>query len=323
MSSSKARTCGNCCKFWNVAQFVAPRIVDDAASGLAYAHSRGYTHRDVKPTNLLISSTGEGKLVDFGLAGITRESTTRTAPRPHGRLRLKTGAHECPEQPMPAATSTFWVACCSRCSWANHLWHRRRQECANATAPLRQPAASQPGQVDGPPGLYLLVETMTLPVAPTALPDCRSSMPSKKPCARNRRPARWHRRRGAMQRLRFRRGTKTKTASRTLREKFKELGYRVLMAGDPLQALDRFRLQPFPGPGHRYRHHRRGWPADLRPDHDRGPGQETPCGIVILSEEQANLVGRLKPRPQQAVLVRPTRHDEAAPQRRLVAVWVG
>ena len=44
------------------------RIIEDAASGLAYAYSRGMTHRDIKLTNLLISSTGEAKLVDFGLA---------------------------------------------------------------------------------------------------------------------------------------------------------------------------------------------------------------------------------------------------------------
>src|SRR6185437_4283307 len=44
------------------------RILEDAASGLAYAYARGMSHRDIKLTNLLISSTGEGKLVDFGLA---------------------------------------------------------------------------------------------------------------------------------------------------------------------------------------------------------------------------------------------------------------
>ncbi|MFO0925690.1 MAG: protein kinase [Gemmataceae bacterium] len=44
------------------------KIIEDAASGLAYAYSRGITHRDIKLTNLLISSQGEAKLVDFGLA---------------------------------------------------------------------------------------------------------------------------------------------------------------------------------------------------------------------------------------------------------------
>src|SRR6516165_10321279 len=44
------------------------RIIEDCANGLAYAYARGMTHRDIKLTNLLISSQGECKLVDFGLA---------------------------------------------------------------------------------------------------------------------------------------------------------------------------------------------------------------------------------------------------------------
>ena len=45
-------------------------IIEDAAGGLAYAYSRGVTHRDMKLTNMLISSQGVAKLVDFGLAQI-------------------------------------------------------------------------------------------------------------------------------------------------------------------------------------------------------------------------------------------------------------
>ena len=44
------------------------RILEDAAAGLTYAYARGVTHRDIKLTNLLISSQGGAKLVDFGLA---------------------------------------------------------------------------------------------------------------------------------------------------------------------------------------------------------------------------------------------------------------
>jgi serine/threonine protein kinase len=53
----------------------ALRIIDECAQGLAYSFARGLTHRDIKPTNILISvPTGQAKLVDFGLAEISQGS---------------------------------------------------------------------------------------------------------------------------------------------------------------------------------------------------------------------------------------------------------
>jgi serine/threonine-protein kinase len=45
-------------------------LICQMAAGLEYAHRRGVTHRDLKASNVLISSAGQAKLVDFGLAGV-------------------------------------------------------------------------------------------------------------------------------------------------------------------------------------------------------------------------------------------------------------
>jgi serine/threonine-protein kinase len=46
----------------------ALRITGRLAEALHYAHSRGVVHRDIKPANIMLLSSGEPKIMDFGIA---------------------------------------------------------------------------------------------------------------------------------------------------------------------------------------------------------------------------------------------------------------
>jgi serine/threonine-protein kinase len=67
------------------------RLFLQVAQAVAHAHARLVVHRDLKPTNILVTPAGEVRLLDFGVAkllkAIRRRANSRNwRPRIHARL---------------------------------------------------------------------------------------------------------------------------------------------------------------------------------------------------------------------------------------------
>jgi eukaryotic-like serine/threonine-protein kinase len=76
----------------------AAEIAGDVCAALAFAHSHGIVHRDVKPANIMMTKNGEVKVTDFGIArAASSETVTQTA------TVLGTAQYFSPEQAQAGA----------------------------------------------------------------------------------------------------------------------------------------------------------------------------------------------------------------------------
>ncbi|MGH2694455.1 MAG: Stk1 family PASTA domain-containing Ser/Thr kinase, partial [Actinomycetota bacterium] len=90
----------------------AAEIAADVAKALARAHDAGLVHRDVKPSNIMITTSGQTKVTDFGIArALTRGDQTVTQTG----MVMGTAAYLSPEQaqgnPVDARSDIYSLGC--------------------------------------------------------------------------------------------------------------------------------------------------------------------------------------------------------------------
>lgn len=227
------------------------RIVEDIASALVHASSKGLTHRDIKLTNILLSAQGPAKLVDFGLAGGQiggggggdDEEVTVDRTVDYAGLERVTGAPS-----GDIRSDIFFVGCV-----AYELLTGRPPLEMGRSAQMRMSAQRfnkieplKPSDMTAPASVFRLTENML------ALdPEARIQTPSQlldrvRECRRELEPNA----QGAEQGEKKAQTTiflveSDETLQDLLRQRLKDQGYRMLIAADPARALERFRQQSF------------------------------------------------------------------------------
>jgi CheY-like chemotaxis protein len=227
----------------------ALRILEDCANGLAYAYSKGITHRDMKLTNILVNTQGEAKLVDFGLAqmfaSMAREDEQVDRTVDYAGLEKATGVKS-----GDVRSDLFFLGCVFyECLTGRSPIEMTKDRHARMAARRFQEIQTlKPGEIDAPPSVYTLCETL-LAFEPKrryqtpnqlveAVKAARRDLGAGVTAGASAEPTR------AAARTVFVAETNVRLQD-ALREELKEMGYRVLLAADPVRALERFRQQPY------------------------------------------------------------------------------
>lgn len=221
--------------------------LEDVAHALTYANSKGITHRDMKPTNILISSSGIAKVTDYGLAQISARFITEADKGTQQRTVDYAGLERATDAPYGDVRSDIYFAGCvayEMLTGRSPLAHSRNKHQRMAKDRFTGAQSLKVTEIKGPGAttVHRLVATMM----------------ELEPAKRFQTPAQML---DAVQQARAeisggRVGTHTATQSifvaendeklqNVLREKLKKMGYRVLIASDPARAYDRYQQSPY------------------------------------------------------------------------------
>ena len=83
---------------WRATPPQAALIVRRVADALAYAHSKGVVHRDVKPANIFMIGRTQPKVLDFGIARVAHQHESGGAGAPGGDIAAGSPYYMAPEQ---------------------------------------------------------------------------------------------------------------------------------------------------------------------------------------------------------------------------------